>query len=71
MTVASYGEVKFVLLGVLLQLAAVGAESMRLILVQILLQACLEQAVKLLWKVDDMTTASLMACRVVQSARQL
>ena len=40
--IASYGEITFVLSGVLLQLAAVGTESMRLILVQILLQVCLK-----------------------------
>ena len=36
--IASYGEVKFVLFGMILQLLAVGTESTRLILVQILLQ---------------------------------
>ena len=38
--IASYGEVRFVLLGMILQLLAVGTESTRLILVQILLQVC-------------------------------
>ena len=38
--IASYGELKLVMLGVILQLAAVATESTRLILVQILLQVC-------------------------------
>ena len=38
--IASYGELRLVLLGVILQLAAVVTESTRLILVQILLQVC-------------------------------
>jgi len=36
--IASYGELTFVLMGVILQLIAIGTESTRLILVQILLQ---------------------------------
>ena len=36
--IASYGELRLVVLGVILQLAAVATESTRLILVQILLQ---------------------------------
>lgn len=36
--IASYGELTFVLMGVTLQLVAIGTESTRLILVQILLQ---------------------------------
>ena len=38
--IASYGEIKFVVLGVILQVAAVLLESTRLILVQVLLQVC-------------------------------
>ena len=38
--IASYGEINFVPLGVLLQLISVATESTRLSLVQILLQAC-------------------------------
>lgn len=37
--IASYGEINFVVLGVVLQLISVASESMRLSLVQILLQA--------------------------------
>jgi len=36
--IASYGEINFVVIGVLLQLASVATESTRLMLVQILLQ---------------------------------
>ena len=38
--IASYGEIRFVVLGVILQVAAVVLESTRLILVQVLLQVC-------------------------------
>jgi hypothetical protein len=37
--IASYGEINFVVLGVILQLISVATESTRLSLVQILLQA--------------------------------
>ena len=36
--IASYGEINFVVIGVLLQLASVASESTRLMLIQILLQ---------------------------------
>ena len=36
--IASYGEINFVVIGVLLQLASVATESTRLMLIQILLQ---------------------------------
>ncbi len=38
---ASYGEIRFVILGVILQVCATVLESTRLILVQVLLQVCL------------------------------
>ena len=37
---ASYGEIRFVILGVILQVSASVLESTRLILVQVLLQVC-------------------------------
>ena len=39
--IASYGEIRFVVLGVIIQIAAVALESVRVILVQILLQVCM------------------------------
>ena len=36
--IASYGEINFILIGVLVQLASIASESTRLTLVQILLQ---------------------------------
>ena len=38
--IASYGEIKFVVMGVILQVAAVALDSIRVILVQVLLQVC-------------------------------
>ena len=39
---ASYGEIRFVILGVILQVSATMLEATRLVLVQVLLQVCFE-----------------------------
>ena len=39
--IASYGEIRFVVLGVIIQVVAVALESVRVILVQVLLQVCI------------------------------